>query len=112
MEWSMSLTIQARGAAVALTALLAAGAASASPETDRANVAALDTFYQAAVERNDAEGMGRILHTDMILVTGAGDVYTRAQLLEGARNQDLIYEHQAEDEGSKPCACMGPTPLL
>src|SRR5690349_1999350 len=101
MEWKMVLTTKARGAAIALTTLLAAGAANASPESDRANVAALDTAYQAAVERNDAEGMGAILHAAMILVTGAGRVYTREQLLEAARNQDLIYEHQVEDEGTQ-----------
>jgi ketosteroid isomerase-like protein len=103
----MSLTSQARGAAVALTTLLAAGAANASPETDRANVAALDAAYQAAVERNDAEGMGRILHFDMILVIGAGNIYTREQLLEAARNQDLIYEHQVEDAGTQSVRLYG-----
>ena len=103
----MSSTNQARAAAVALTTLLGAGVASASPETDRANVAALDTFYQAAVERNDAEGMGRILHSDMILVIGAGNVYTRAQLLEAARTQELIYEHQVEDEGTQTVRLYG-----
>src|SRR5690348_1692633 len=97
----MTLTTQARGAAVALTALLAAGAANASPEQDRANVAALDTAYQAAVERNDADAMGAILHPDMILVTGVGAVYTRDQLIETAHNQDLIYEHQVEDPGTQ-----------
>jgi len=103
----MTLTTQARGAAVALTALLSAGAASASPEADRANVAALDTAYQAAVERNDAEGMGRILHPDMILVIGVGTVYTREQLIESARNQELIYEHQVEDAGTQTVRLYG-----
>ena len=103
----MTLTTQARGAAIALTTLLAAGAANASPEADRANVAALDTAYQAAVERNDSEGMGRILHSDMILVVGAGNVHTRDQLLQSARNQDLIYEHQVEDEGTQSVRLYG-----
>ena len=97
----MTLTTQARGAAVALTALLGAGAANASPEQDRATVAALDTAYQAAVERNDADAMGAILHPDMILVTGVGAPYTRGQLIETAHNQDLIYEHQVEDPGTQ-----------
>ena len=97
----MTLTTQARGAAVALTMLLAAGAAHASPEADSANVAALDTAYQAAVERNDAESMGAILHADMILVVGAGTAYTRQQLLESARTEELICEHQVEDAGTQ-----------
>ena len=62
-----------------------AGAAQASPDQDRAEVAALDTEYQAAVERNDAEAMARILHPDMILVVGRGAVFTREDLLRSAR---------------------------
>ena len=103
----MILTSQARGAAVALSTLLAAGAANATAEQDRANVAALDTAYQAAVERNDAEGMGAILHSDMILVVGAGTVYTRAQLIASARNRDAIYEHQVEDAGTQVVRLYG-----
>jgi len=103
----MTLTTRARGVAVALTALLSAGAAYASPEADRANVAALDTAYQAAVERNDAEGMGRILHPDMTLVVGAGSVFTRAQLLESAQTQHIIYDHQVEDAGTQTVRLYG-----
>ncbi|MBS0385748.1 MAG: nuclear transport factor 2 family protein [Proteobacteria bacterium] len=103
----MTLTTDARGAAVALTTLLAAGSATASPEADRANVAALDTAYQAAVERNDANAMGAILHEDMILVIGAGTVYTRQQLLDSAQNQDAIYEHQVEDAGTQSVRLYG-----
>jgi ketosteroid isomerase-like protein len=97
----MTLLDEARGAAVALTALLAAGAAYASPEEDIATVAALDTEYQAAVERNDAETMARILHPHMILVVGRGAVYTREDLLRSARERDIEYEHQVEDEGTQ-----------
>ncbi len=104
----MTFTTQARGAAVAVTALLSAGAAFASPEQDRANVAALDTAYQAAVERNDAETMGAILHNDMMLVVGAGAQYTREQLISAARNQELIYERQVEDEGTQIVRLYGP----
>jgi uncharacterized protein (TIGR02246 family) len=104
----MNLTTQARGAAVALTTLLAAGAAHASPDQDRANVAALDTAYQAAVERNDADAMGRILHNDMILVVGAGTVFTREQILNSARHQDALYEHQVEDQGTQTVRLYGP----
>ena len=64
-------------------------------------VAALDTEYQAAVERNDADTMARILHPDMILVVGRGDVYTRDDLLRSASERDVEYEHQIEDEGTQ-----------
>ena len=97
----------ARIAAVALATLLAAGQAHASPEQDRQNVAALDTAYQAAVERNDAATMARILHPDMILVVGAGTVHTREDLLRSAREEDIIYERQVEDEGAQTVRLYG-----
>lgn len=97
----MSLIQKARGVAVALGAFFMSGLAHASPEQDRAAVAALDTEYQAAVERNDAEGMARILHPDMILVVGRGAVFTREDLLRSAREQEFVYEHQVEDEGTQ-----------
>ena len=103
----MSLIANARGAAVALTTLLSAGAAYASPEEDRAAVAALDTEYQAAVERNDAETMARILHPDMILVVGRGTVFTREDLLRSARERDIEYERQVEDEGTQVVRLYG-----
>jgi ketosteroid isomerase-like protein len=59
-------------------------------------VAALDVEYQAAVERNDAATMDRILADDFVLVTGLGKVYTKADLLEEARSKQVIYEHQRD----------------
>lgn len=103
----MSLIENARGAAVALTTLLSAGAAYASAEQDRATVAALDTEYQAAVERNDAETMARILHPEMILVVGRGTVFTREDLLRSARERDIEYEAQVEDEGTQVVRLYG-----
>jgi ketosteroid isomerase-like protein len=103
----MSLDTTARGAAAALGALLVAGAAYASPEEDRRIVAELDTAYQAAVERNDADAMGRILHEDMILVVGRGTVYTREDLLRSARDEDIVYEHQVEDAGTQTVRLYG-----
>lgn len=88
-------------ASVALLSALSAANAFATPEDHRAAVAALDTAYQAAVERNDAEAMGAILHPDMILVVGRGTVHTREDLLRSARDQDATYEHQVEDEGTQ-----------
>ena len=91
-------------ALAALTLNSAAGAASLS---DAEKVAALDTAYQAAVERNDADMMAKILHEDMILVVGAGAVYTREDLLQAARKEDFIYEHQVEDEGTQTVRLYG-----
>jgi ketosteroid isomerase-like protein len=103
----MNSTQMARGAAAALGALLMAGAASASPDEDRRIVAALDVEYQAAVERNDADAMARILHRDMILVVGRGSVYTRDDLIGAARDRDIEYERQVEDEGTQTVRLYG-----
>ncbi len=103
----MSLIHMARGVAVALGALLMSATAHASPEQDRAAVAALDTEYQAAVERNDAEGMARILHPEMILVVGRGAVFTREDLLRSARAQEFVYEQQVEEEGTQTVRLYG-----
>lgn len=93
-------------AAFALSAL-SVGAASASPDEDRAAVAALDTAYQAAVERNDADAMAAILADDMILVVGRGAVFTREDLLRAAREAEFVYERQVEDEGTQVVRLFG-----
>jgi uncharacterized protein (TIGR02246 family) len=103
----MTTLQKARGLAVALGVFLMAGAANASPEQDRAEVAALDTAYQAAVERNDAEAMAAILHDDFILVVGRGAVFTREELLRSARERDITYERQVEDEGTQTVRLYG-----
>ena len=79
----------------------------AAPADDRATVAALDVSYQAAVKANDADAMAAILHDDMILVVGRGDVVTRADLLEGARAKSVIYEQQDEEPGSQTVRIYG-----
>ena|SRR6185295_8343443 len=61
-------------------------------------VAALDTAYQAAVERNDAEAMDRILADDFVLVVGRGATFTKADLLAQAREKTVIYEHQEDTQ--------------
>lgn len=90
------------GARMATAALMAGAAiAQASPEDDRQLVAALDTQYQEAVKRNDAETMGRILADDFVLVLGTGKTYTRDDLLETARSRKIVYEQQDEDPGTQ-----------
>lgn len=97
-----------RSSLLAVAILSAAPAANADPETDRAEVAALDTAYQAAVERNDASAMAAILHDDMTLVLGVGRVVTRAELLASARDEEVVYEHQVEDPGTQTVRLYGP----
>jgi ketosteroid isomerase-like protein len=98
-------TIKAAGAGLALA--LMAGAAHADPAQDVRTVASLDTAYQAAVERNDADAMAAILHKDMILVLGNGSVYTRDDLLNWARTRRIVYEHQVEDAGTQTVRLYG-----
>jgi uncharacterized protein (TIGR02246 family) len=96
---------KALGAAIALA--LTAAPASANPDDDRRAIAALDTAYQAAVERNDAEAMAAILHENMTLVLGTGAVHTREDLLRSARERRIVYERQVEDEGTQTVRLYG-----
>jgi ketosteroid isomerase-like protein len=70
-------------------------------------VADLDTEYQAAVERNDAETMDRILADDFVLVVGNGKVYTKADLLKEARSKTTVYEQQKEIDNSQKVRVWG-----
>lgn len=78
---------------------------------DAAAVAALDTEYQAAVERNDAATMGRILHDEFTLVLGDGRAFDKAALLASA-NGDFVYEIQAEEPGTQKVRVTGDTAVV
>jgi ketosteroid isomerase-like protein len=62
------------------------------------HIAALDTEYQAAVEKNVAATMDRILADDFVLVTGKGKTFTKNDLLEEARSGRVNYEFQRSEE--------------
>ena len=79
---------------IALITIRVAKAAAA----DKKIVAALDTQYQAAVKENDAATMDRLLADDFVLVTGSGKAYTKADLLEQARSEQIKYEHQEDTD--------------
>jgi uncharacterized protein (TIGR02246 family) len=79
----------------------------AGPDEDRRAVAELDTAYQAAVEKNDADAMAAILHPDMILVLGTGKVHTGEELLLAARERRIVYERQVEDPGTQVVRLYG-----
>ena len=93
-------------APLALAAALVAGASSAKDDPVSI-VAALDTEYQAAVERNDWRAMDRILHPDFTLVLGNGNVYSRADLIESARDRHIEYEKQVEMPGTQTVRLFG-----
>jgi ketosteroid isomerase-like protein len=91
---------------------LSATVARATPEEDAAAVAALDTAYQAAVERNDVAGMDRILDDDFTLVVGSGQVFNKTQLLESARSGEFVWEVQAEESGTQKVRVHGDTAVV
>ena len=74
-------------------AALAAGA-----PTCRNNVAELDTQFQAAVKRNDAATVDRLLPNDYILVSATGQVATKADLVNEARQNEYVYSHQEDSD--------------
>jgi len=84
----------------------------ASEEGDHRVLAALDTEYQAAVKRNDARTMGRILDERFVLVLGSGKTYSRADLLESANTKHVIYEQQDEDPGTQTVRVFGDTAVV
>jgi ketosteroid isomerase-like protein len=89
---------------LAATVGVSTGAAAEDPAR---TVAALDTEYQAAVERNDWKVMERILHPDFTLVLGNGTVYNREDLVESARDEQAIYEKQVEMPGTQTVRLFG-----
>ncbi len=70
-------------------------------------VAALDTDYQAAVERNDWRVMDRILHPDFTLVLGNGSLVSRAEMIASARDEHIVYEKQVEIPGTQTVRLFG-----
>ena len=94
-------------AGTTLALALLATPAGANPADDIRTIAAIDTAYQAAVERNDAEAMAAILHEDMILVLGDGSVHRREDLLDWARTRRIVYQHQVEDAGTRTVRLYG-----
>lgn len=83
-------------AVVVLAVMTFVGRPVSAADDDRKVVAALDTEYQAAVKKNDAPTMNRILADDFVLVTASGKTYTKTDLLNDARGGRTAYEHQED----------------
>jgi ketosteroid isomerase-like protein len=86
--------------------------ANATPEDDRLAVAALDLEYQAAVKRNDAAVMDRILHPSYALVLGDGTFVSREELLDEARLRVNEFQIQDEEEGTQIVRVWGDTAVV
>lgn len=82
-------------------------AADRQQRSDLEQIAALDTEYQAAVERNDWQTMDRILHPDFTLVLGNGRVVSRAELIASAKDREIEYEKQVEVPGTQAVRLYG-----
>lgn len=83
-----------------------------APKSDAEIVAALDTEYQAAVARNDAATMDRILADDFVLVLGNGTAYNKADLINGAKSGKIQYEQQVEVDNSQKVRVWGDTAVV
>lgn len=75
-------------------------AAQAAITEDQKLVQELDARYQSAVQNNDAATMDRLLAEGFLLVTGTGKRYSKADLLDAARNKQAQYEQQSDSEQS------------
>jgi ketosteroid isomerase-like protein len=84
----------------------------ASAQEDKKTVAALDIQYQDAVEKNDAETMGRIHHENMILVLSNGTVLTGSFLEKRARDKTYTWERQVEVDNSQVVRVWGDTAVV
>ncbi len=101
------------GIVLAALAWSAPVVAAPAPDTgDALAVAALDTEYQAAVGRNDAATMGRILADDFVLVLGNGTMHTREELLQEARSGNIQWQQQTEIDGSQKVRVWGDTAVV
>jgi uncharacterized protein (TIGR02246 family) len=70
-------------------------------DDDAKAVSALDGEYQAAVKANDSTTMDRILADDFVLVGGAGQSWTKADLLKQARDKQGKYERHEVEQGTQ-----------
>lgn len=102
------MTSTARAAALSLALV----STTAFADRTAAAVAALDTAYQLAVKRNDAQTMGQILADDFVLIGGAGQVFTREQVLAEARKGAIVYERQDEMPGTQTVRVWGDTAVV
>ena len=95
-----------------LSVFIAGAVLGDSPKSDAEIVAALDTEYQSAVGRNDAETMGRIMADDFILVLGNGTVYNKSDLIKEAQARSITYEQQVEVDNSQKVRVWGDTAVV
>ena len=99
------------GLAIAVT-LGAVGHITSATQDDQRLVAGLDTDYQAAVKKNDASTMARILDERFVLVLGDGRTATKADLVDQATRKTITYEQQDEEAGTQTVRVFGDTAVV
>jgi ketosteroid isomerase-like protein len=105
----MTNPLPAIAAAALLTAL---PSSNIGPAEDRAEVARLDTAFQAAVKRGDVATVDSTLHPDYLLVLGDGRTVNREQQLAHSRDGRTIYEIQDELPGTQTVRVTGDTAVV
>ena len=70
-------------------------------DDDARIVAALDSEFHAAVKANDISTIDRILADDFVLVHGAGQMVSKADLMKRARDKQASYDRREIEEGSQ-----------
>jgi len=106
---SSRLVVASLGLAAAIGAVASAMPAA---QNDTRLVAGLDTDYQAAVKRNDAAAMARILDDRFVLVLGDGRTATKTDLLDNATRKLITYEQQDEEAGTQTVRLFGDTAVV
>lgn len=86
--------------AISLLAMPVIAFAAGSTAGDKEAVAALDTQFQKAVQENDVKTMAHILADDFVVVEGNGRRWTKADLLESAKNGSTHYVRQEDTDRS------------
>jgi ketosteroid isomerase-like protein len=111
--WGVAAGLAVALAGIGMTSISGESPAQSARDDHEARIVAeLDTRYQAAVERNDADAMSRILHDDFVLVLGDGRTYSKEDLLRAARDREVVYERQVEDSGTQVVRVWGDTAVV
>lgn len=74
------------------------------------NVADLDIAFQAATAKKDVAALERMLPDDYILVTSKGQINTKQDLLNDARDASTVYSRQ--DDSNRTVRIWGDTAVI
>jgi ketosteroid isomerase-like protein len=78
--------------------------------TDAETILQLDRDYQAAVAKNDVDGMDRMLADNFIVSTSKGQAFSKVDLLAEARGGKIHYDRQ--DDGDQTVRVYGDAAVI